>query len=228
MKFIFHRLWSWAAWLVFLLISPQPVNKSSSEMQLKINYAPISLGKLRIWSSVHHSLKSMKDLGMNKITGAIWMIILQNFLLAATDISVTYKSNGNTTLVRNTLMDLLWEKRFCQTRQISADNSSCWRGKMYVIKLYIIILSTDSIVQLVQKNLMFLVNLRIYWQGFGWCQRNFHRHKSLSSGSYLWNNSSPCKFYMIPLTPNISLEIFLTDCQIILIMLVWRIWYWIY
>lgn len=44
---------------------------------------------------------------MNKITGAIWMIILQNFLLAATDISVTYKSNGNTTLVRNTLMDLL-------------------------------------------------------------------------------------------------------------------------
>ena len=111
--------------------------------------------------------------------------------------------NGNTTLVRNTLMDLLWEKRFCRTRQISADNTSCWRGKMYVIKLYIIILSTDSIVQLVQKNLTFLVNLRIYWQGFGWCQRNFHRHKSFSSGSYLWNNSSPCKFYMIPLTPNI-------------------------
>lgn len=41
----------------------KPVNKSSSEMQLKINYAPISLGKLRIWSSVHHSLNSMKDLG---------------------------------------------------------------------------------------------------------------------------------------------------------------------
>lgn len=41
----------------------QRVNKSSSEMELKIKYAPISLGKLRIWSSVHHSLKSMKDLG---------------------------------------------------------------------------------------------------------------------------------------------------------------------
>ena len=33
-------------------------------MELKINYSPISLGKLRIWSSVHHSLKSMKDLGI--------------------------------------------------------------------------------------------------------------------------------------------------------------------
>ena len=36
-------------------------------MELKINYSPISLGKLRIWSSVHHSLKSMKDLGMEVI-----------------------------------------------------------------------------------------------------------------------------------------------------------------
>ncbi|KAL9975359.1 hypothetical protein ACROYT_G012514 [Oculina patagonica] len=41
------------------------VNKSSSAMELKINYSPISLGKLRIWSSVHHSLKSMKDLGFS-------------------------------------------------------------------------------------------------------------------------------------------------------------------
>lgn len=45
----------------------QRVNKSSSEMELKINYSPISLGKLRIWASVHHSLKSMKDLGMTPI-----------------------------------------------------------------------------------------------------------------------------------------------------------------
>lgn len=43
----------------------KPVNKSSSEMKLKINYSPISLGKLRIWSSVHHSLKSMKNLGFS-------------------------------------------------------------------------------------------------------------------------------------------------------------------
>ena len=32
---------------------------------------------------------------MNKITGAIWMIILQNFLLAATDISDLQIFNGN-------------------------------------------------------------------------------------------------------------------------------------
>ena len=30
-----------------------------------------------------------------------------------------------------------------------------------------------------------------------------------------------------PLTPKISLVILLTVCQMILIMLVWRIWYWI-
>ena len=33
--------------------------------------------------------------------------------------------NGNATLVRNTLINLLREKRFCQTRQIAADNTSC-------------------------------------------------------------------------------------------------------
>ena len=121
MKFLFHRLWSWAAWLVFLLISPQPVNKSSSEMQLKINYAPISLGKLRIWSSVHHSLKSMKDLGMNKITGAIWMIILQNFLLAATDISVTYKFLMEIQL----LWEILWWT--CYEKKILSDKTDFCR-----------------------------------------------------------------------------------------------------
>ena len=49
-----------------ILISLQRVNKSISEMELKINYSPISLGKLRIWSSVHHSLKSMKNLGSDE------------------------------------------------------------------------------------------------------------------------------------------------------------------
>ena len=51
----------------YMLIFLQRVNKSSSEMELKINYAPISLGKLRIWGSLYHSLNSMKDLGMEVI-----------------------------------------------------------------------------------------------------------------------------------------------------------------
>lgn len=42
-------------------------------MELKIKYAPISLGKLRVWSSLHHSLNSMKDLGMESLT--VWLII---------------------------------------------------------------------------------------------------------------------------------------------------------
>ena len=41
----------------------KPVNKSSSQMELKIKYSPISLGKLRIWASVHHSFASMRQLG---------------------------------------------------------------------------------------------------------------------------------------------------------------------
>ena len=45
------------------MIFLQPVNENSTEMTIKINYSPISLGKLRIWASVHHSFKSMKDLG---------------------------------------------------------------------------------------------------------------------------------------------------------------------
>ena len=49
----------------YILIFLQLVNKSRSEMELKINYAPISLGKLRVWGSLHHSLNSMKDLGMD-------------------------------------------------------------------------------------------------------------------------------------------------------------------
>lgn len=32
-------------------------------MELKIKYSPISLGKLRIWASVHHSFASMRQLG---------------------------------------------------------------------------------------------------------------------------------------------------------------------
>lgn len=41
----------------------KPVNKSSTQMELKIKYSPISLGKLRIWASVHHSFTSMRQLG---------------------------------------------------------------------------------------------------------------------------------------------------------------------
>ena len=37
-------------------------------MELKLKYTPISLGKLRVWSSLHHSLNSMKDLGMESLT----------------------------------------------------------------------------------------------------------------------------------------------------------------
>lgn len=43
----------------------QPVNKSSTEMPLKINYSPVSLGRLRVWSSIHQSLKMMKTLGFS-------------------------------------------------------------------------------------------------------------------------------------------------------------------
>lgn len=41
----------------------KPINANSTEMELKIKYSPISLGKLRIWASVHHSFTSMKKLG---------------------------------------------------------------------------------------------------------------------------------------------------------------------
>lgn len=44
----------------------KPVNKSSTQMELKIKYSPISLGKLRIWASVHHSFKSMRQLGFSE------------------------------------------------------------------------------------------------------------------------------------------------------------------
>ena len=35
------------------------------------------------------------------------------------------------------------------------------------------------------------------------------------------------KFLIIPLTPKILLVILLNICHIVLLMLVWRIWYWI-
>ena len=35
------------------------------------------------------------------------------------------------------------------------------------------------------------------------------------------------KFLIIPLTPKILLVILLNICHIVLVMLVWRIWYWI-
>ena len=34
-------------------------------------------------------------------------------------------------------------------------------------------------------------------------------------------------FFFNPLTPKISLETLLTVCHTFLVMLVWRIWYWI-
>ena len=37
----------------------------------------------------------------------------------------------------------------------------------------------------------------------------------------------PKKTFLNPLTPKISLVILLTVCHIVLVMLVWRIWYWI-
>lgn len=43
----------------------KPINANSTEMELKIKYSPISLGKLRIWASVHHSFTSMKNLGFS-------------------------------------------------------------------------------------------------------------------------------------------------------------------
>ena len=50
-----------------------------------------------------------------------------------------------------------------------------------------------------------------------------------------WKLISSCKYHISsnklsclnPLTPKISLVILLTVCHMILIMLVWRIWYWI-
>lgn len=57
-------------------------------MELKIKYSPISLGKLRIWASVHYSFTSMKQLGKKCfVTGhklakvLIQIVQLQNFLL---------------------------------------------------------------------------------------------------------------------------------------------------
>ena len=47
-----------------------------------------------------------------------------------------------------------------------------------------------------------------------------HKGKKFKSASTL-----PC--YVNPLTPKISLVILLTVCQTVLVMLVWKIWYWI-
>ncbi|KAK3735199.1 hypothetical protein QZH41_017946 [Actinostola sp. cb2023] len=43
----------------------QPLNKTSKDMPLVIDYSPISLGKMRIWSSVYQSLAVMKTLGFS-------------------------------------------------------------------------------------------------------------------------------------------------------------------
>jgi hypothetical protein len=39
------------------------MNSSTSELELKIEYAPIGIGKLRIWRVVRQSMDSMKSLG---------------------------------------------------------------------------------------------------------------------------------------------------------------------
>ncbi|GAB1601993.1 cleft lip and palate transmembrane protein 1-like protein [Argonauta hians] len=44
----------------------QIINSSTRVMSLSINYAPISLGKLRLWSSMMESMKSMKALGLKE------------------------------------------------------------------------------------------------------------------------------------------------------------------
>ena len=41
----------------------QPINSSTREMKLKIEYFPIGIGKLRIWTVVSHSMDQMKGLG---------------------------------------------------------------------------------------------------------------------------------------------------------------------
>lgn len=41
----------------------QPINKTTKKMELKIMYSPISLGKLRLWTSILESMKTMKLLG---------------------------------------------------------------------------------------------------------------------------------------------------------------------
>ncbi|XP_031564751.1 cleft lip and palate transmembrane protein 1-like protein [Actinia tenebrosa] len=41
------------------------LNKTSVEMPLIVEYSPISLGRLRMWSSVHQSLATMKSLGFS-------------------------------------------------------------------------------------------------------------------------------------------------------------------
>lgn len=43
----------------------KPVDENSAQMELKVKYSPISLGKLRIWASVYESFKTMKRLGFS-------------------------------------------------------------------------------------------------------------------------------------------------------------------
>ncbi|XP_012944490.1 cleft lip and palate transmembrane protein 1-like protein [Aplysia californica] len=43
-----------------------PINESSSEMPLTITYAPISLGKMRMWISIKQSFKMLLDLGFTE------------------------------------------------------------------------------------------------------------------------------------------------------------------
>ncbi|XP_020892943.1 cleft lip and palate transmembrane protein 1-like protein isoform X2 [Exaiptasia diaphana] len=43
----------------------QPINKTTKEIPLTVEYSPISLGKLRIWTSVQQSLATMQVLGFS-------------------------------------------------------------------------------------------------------------------------------------------------------------------
>ena len=62
--FFTHPCWESAVFLSCVFVSFQPINISSEKMPLEIEYSPISLGKLRIWTSLYQSLKMMKSLGM--------------------------------------------------------------------------------------------------------------------------------------------------------------------
>ena len=61
--FFTHLCWESAVFLSCVFVSFQPINISSEKMPLEIEYSPISLGKLRIWTSLYQSLKMMKSLG---------------------------------------------------------------------------------------------------------------------------------------------------------------------
>jgi hypothetical protein len=49
--------------LSFRLKDLQPINASSTEMPLSVTYTPMSVGKLRMWTSFLESFKMLQRLG---------------------------------------------------------------------------------------------------------------------------------------------------------------------